>query len=90
MYKNGEVRYWNILTNGVRGFYRSCSGSKLYYFNYNLGSTCVVANSTGTVIEAHDYAKGIPSGLPIWLINARAHLPERQRDEGEVYGERTG
>ena len=46
--------------------------------------------STRTVVKTHDYAKDIPSGLPIWVTHARAHLPERQRDKGEVYGERTG
>ncbi len=45
---------------------------------------------SGTVVEAHDYAAGIPSGLPVWAADAGERLPEWQRDEGEVYREGAG
>ncbi len=58
----------------------------------HLSSTHAVVNTGGTVVEAHDYAAGIPSGLPVWAAdeiregfhpescldgNALAGMPER-------------
>ena len=83
-------KYWNVLANGVAGRYEPGSGNKLFYFKDHLGSTRTVVDAAGNVKEALDYAKGIPSGLPIRFTHARPHLPERQRDEGEVYGEGMG
>lgn len=52
--KDGGVEYWNILANGVVGR-RAASGEKFYYIKDHLGPTRPVVNSSGTVVEAHDY-----------------------------------
>ena len=84
--ENIAIKYWHILANGVFGK-RDATGNTFYYLMNHLGSTRAVVNSSGAVVEAHDYAVGIPLGLPVWPADARQGLPERQRDEGEVYGE---
>ena len=89
VYENGAVKYWNILANGVVGR-RTASGETLYYVKDHLGYTRAVVDEAGNVNEALDYAKDIPSGLPVWASNARQGLPERQRDKGEVYREIMG
>ncbi len=65
--KDGVVEYWNILANGVVGR-RDAAGSKFYYLKDYLGSTRAVVNSSGTVVEAHDY---YPLGL---LMPGRDYL----------------
>jgi len=62
------VKYWNPLANGVVGR-RDAAGNKFYYLKDHLGSTRAVVNASGTVVEAHDYAAGIPSGLPVWAAD---------------------
>ncbi len=69
--------YWNILANCVVGRYEPGSGSKFYYLKDHLGSTRAVVNSSGTVVEAHDYAEGIPLDYPFGLL-----MPGRDYQSG--------
>ena len=57
--ETGSLTYWNIVTNCTMGRLKA-NGDKLFYIKDHLGSTRVVVNESGTVVESHDY---FPFGL---------------------------
>ncbi len=57
--ENSSLTYWNIVANGTMGRLKA-NGDKLFYIKDHLGSTRVVVNTAGNILEILDY---YPFGL---------------------------
>ena len=57
--ENGSLTYWNMVAAGTAGRLKA-NGDKFFYIKDHLGSTRVVVNTAGNVLEILDY---YPFGL---------------------------